>query len=44
MSYGTAGALQAAVYQALLADTGLQSLIGRRFMTRRPRAACPAPM
>lgn len=42
MSYGMASALQAAVYQRLIADTGLQALIGTAVYDAMPPGSLPA--
>lgn len=42
MSYGTSAALQTAVYQALVADTALQSLVGAAIYDAPPPGALPS--
>jgi hypothetical protein len=42
MSYGTSGALQAAIYQKLLADTAVQALVGAAIYDAPPSGILPA--
>lgn len=41
MSYGVAGALQTAVYQALVADAGLSALVGSNIFDTAPPGPVP---
>ena len=42
MSYGTSAALQTAVYQALVADTALQALVGTAIYDAPPAGVLPS--